>query len=1156
MPATLTRTKLGLLAKHNSDFDTADWTAHADLTLSLSVGMLRIESTSFGPPYWHSVLYDTATVAPRSKSLVQAKFKVYQVSTGAFNACGPAVHCNGGSASADQDCVHTHMSMDRVIGIGEQCNLGEVVDANRSNLDTAQATSDQPRSKSTYYRQAVFADGTDAAGYDFTDDLEFSGTATTLSSGGVGICHQADQQRAEYSDWWACADRYLYVTNLPSGYKAKVRSSGGSVLAEATEVSGVASVDMLKVSFDEAYDLIVTDGSDVVQVTTTPGDGLWGGDEYAWPDGAGNVYWAELSVPHQPPRQGRVYWAELDVPSVESFGPPILALYDGLPCASGSLLGRIPEFVVATVTRDREGRHELRLTAPRSASWVSSLVRGSVLHTRLHNGLVFDWRVVDVTDGMGAGRAPFVEIIGDPVEVDLMDCGPVRTVTSGGLTSYAVAWTNQTPTQIITDIVIPALEDYGITWVEIGDVDPSEELTGSADMVTPAEVMATLEKETGAHFRLRAKGLDGYYLDLVDSLTPNDDVARVRVGVNLVDLARLRSGEDVATVIVVRGSEVGGVRAAIGLAAWRVASITANASLWDVVLEDPDGGDGPVIINDQFVGNGVTGPGSIPDHYLLLPDGSLEEILDSSSPGTFTIGDTHTLAVGDYVYICPDSAGTVLTEVSSPTGLALYGRVCRYYDLDVTGRANLSPNPLANTWTTRPSSMGCQIDGGVSGSTTVDIDFGVPGFVIKAGAIFAYRAAAFGTELHATVASQVTVDDYGEATVTLVQSVTIPDNSCAVIYNIASLPDDWTDRAPGAPHATIFTRRPSTATGSLSATIVSVETDGVLLGGLTPGDAVYAGDKLTFASGEYRHASHDAEADDDGECFVVYSTDLVSTPSVAEAVTIARPSVPFGDNQDAVVQLLSLSTQTQSYAPSVEGPSVRVRAISGLDTLWARAAFRFANHNSGQTLNILEEGDSGELYVPEVAIWNGSSEVAEGAASAFDLDPGEESTVIVSTSYTVAADGNFSVRARGVLADEPDGFSTQDLRADPVTSLLWIELSLSEEEPTETEVASGAAARVLHQAANRTLSARHLWPSIIEITAREMVEFWDLTPAEAKLDLGQSVRLTEPTLGIDEELTVRRITWNLEDPENPRYVLGTAAQDYTERIVRALEELS
>jgi hypothetical protein len=167
-----------------------------------------------------------------------------------------------------------------VLEVGDGVNLG---------TGNGRSTDDQPRAKTTDYWLSLFADGTDYYGYDFLDDAVLSATCV-VAAGGAGFIYQL-QASDTLSDlvkrFYACSDRYLVVTDLPTGWKAKVRNNAGGTLAEATESSGEASVDMLKVKPTEAHDLVVTDGGDVVQATVTPGDGLWGGDEYSCLAGQG-----------------------------------------------------------------------------------------------------------------------------------------------------------------------------------------------------------------------------------------------------------------------------------------------------------------------------------------------------------------------------------------------------------------------------------------------------------------------------------------------------------------------------------------------------------------------------------------------------------------------------------------------------------------------------------------------------------------------------------------------------------------------------------------------------------------------------------------------------------------------------------------------------
>jgi len=725
------------------------------------------------------------------------------------------------------------------------------------------------------------------------------------------------------------------------------------------------------------------------------------------PSRAGRVYWAEMAVPDSPLRRGLVYWAEMGVPNVPALVEPVIAVLDTIPAAGGGSATRVPQYVKATVTRDRRGRHELTLAGPRNASWASGLVRGQAIHTRLHNSEVFDWRINAVKDGVGPRKEPLTVVVGDPIEVDLMDCGPIRSVESGGITSYVVSWEAQTPTQIITDTIIPALVAYGIDWVSIGTVDPTVTLTGSAEMITPGELLAILEGATGAYFRLRPDGLTGYFLDLVDDLSDGAPTARVRAGVNLIDLARSRSGEDIATVVIVRGSDSGRLRIPVGMATWEVDSITVDGSLFRVTLVDPDGGAGPVVIDDQFVGNDLpaSNPKRIPTHYLRYTDATMEEILDTSAPGVFLVADDTGLSVGDLIYISPDNAGTLLTEIHSPTGLGLYNRVVRYYEMDeVEGRDNLSENPLANTWTTQPFNTGCQADGNVSNTDIVHIKNAEPGHVIGAGDLLFKMYGAFTSPTYLEVSVGDTVDAAGDATLTLTAVISgtgIYDLAYMMIYDLTSLPDDWTNEGVGE---ALFARRPANQdTTVLSGTISEVTTGvgvgsdprwGFKLGGLTPGDRIYTGDKITALGVDYS-ALNDSIVDAGGEALIILNK-MGPFWAPATAVTVTRVDPGFQDGQTAVLTYVPSATV---HVPIIQGPSSPVRFIGGDDTLWARAGLHLVNH-SGSALTI-ESGS--DIEPPSIAIWDGASEVASFTPAAFEIADGEEVVLILSTSVLLAA---------------------------------------------------------------------------------------------------------------------------------------------------------
>ncbi|HLT09181.1 MAG TPA: LamG-like jellyroll fold domain-containing protein [Micromonosporaceae bacterium] len=111
--------------------------------------------------------------------------------------------------------------------------------------------------------------------YDHLNDEMVSAALTTHQSGGVGLA-VGSQTGRRYSAFYAMADRYLRVYNLPPGYQVRV----GSAIAVA-DSDGLATVDLLTVPFPQAV-IEVLDAAGVVVSTHTPDDGVWGGDEYLW----------------------------------------------------------------------------------------------------------------------------------------------------------------------------------------------------------------------------------------------------------------------------------------------------------------------------------------------------------------------------------------------------------------------------------------------------------------------------------------------------------------------------------------------------------------------------------------------------------------------------------------------------------------------------------------------------------------------------------------------------------------------------------------------------------------------------------------------------------------------------------------------------------
>lgn len=142
-------------------------------------------------------------------------------------------------------------------------------------------------STGTWYdmQLAVHTDGT-IRGFATSDGglVSVSGTDTTHAANPLtmrlnrGFSNLAGRT-CEFDDalWCACdpAGEYITVTGMSTGYKAKVRDSGASIVAQATESGGIASVDCSLGNATQIVplagwtDIIITDASDVTQKTIT-----------------------------------------------------------------------------------------------------------------------------------------------------------------------------------------------------------------------------------------------------------------------------------------------------------------------------------------------------------------------------------------------------------------------------------------------------------------------------------------------------------------------------------------------------------------------------------------------------------------------------------------------------------------------------------------------------------------------------------------------------------------------------------------------------------------------------------------------------------------------------------------------------------------------
>ncbi len=117
-----------------------------------------------------------------------------------------------------------------------------------------------------------------------------AGTHSVFTGTGRGGVHAGTgtSVSCEWNDYLVCRSKDVIVRDLPAGFKAKIRDSVGDIVAEATELSGVATIDASMVGgaaevvpFAGWTDIIITNSLDVTQATFDTA-GVYPGDEYTF----------------------------------------------------------------------------------------------------------------------------------------------------------------------------------------------------------------------------------------------------------------------------------------------------------------------------------------------------------------------------------------------------------------------------------------------------------------------------------------------------------------------------------------------------------------------------------------------------------------------------------------------------------------------------------------------------------------------------------------------------------------------------------------------------------------------------------------------------------------------------------------------------------
>ena len=279
----LLRTTVGLLAVYiandgDDPFVATDWELQSNTSavqVDGTTGELEFESQGLG-----RMRHSGTGASSRSKRMVQGL--VYSPSSppagNPQNYPGIAGHMETGSGGDDALLIVGVLTND---GGGD----GYAVTEDAAGVQEGTTGGGLPyKAYDIDYRFSIYVNGSSAAtGHDFDQAESQNLTPVVLTSGHAGIIGCCNNDWANYKEWWDTKDRNILCLNLPTGFKLKIRDASQSVLKSATESSGTATLDMIDVDLSDVADIVVTDGSDVLDQIFHPGptsDYIVGGDIY------------------------------------------------------------------------------------------------------------------------------------------------------------------------------------------------------------------------------------------------------------------------------------------------------------------------------------------------------------------------------------------------------------------------------------------------------------------------------------------------------------------------------------------------------------------------------------------------------------------------------------------------------------------------------------------------------------------------------------------------------------------------------------------------------------------------------------------------------------------------------------------------------------
>jgi hypothetical protein len=747
-------------------------------------------------------------------------------------------------------------------------------------------------------------------------------------------------------------------------------------------------------------------------------------------------------------------------------------------------------------------RESLMFAVPATADMRALMTARRVIKLTPPGEYASEWLVSRVVEIVAPGNSPALAVECDPIWAIMGDVGIIEQVFEGGQSFANLGGINGTAANYLATYVIPALQRRNVSWIELGQVDPTLQFDLSWDSQTPLQVLNTVTSITGAEWELeRDEAYSRYLINVVDRIGSSAPVVRVREGLNVLQVDAQRTREKLYTAIRPQGDlETGGEeRANIGFASWRVKSKTSDT----LQLEAHGGGIGPVLEDGQHVGL-----------YLEALGGDLREIVSTTAPDLIELesGGGADFDVGDDAMIVADDDGTLITELTSPSGIAAFGYVQGVIQRKALGYRNWVRNPfMTNGIGSAITGVRCRI------SATGSNSFAVEG--LPAGTTWAPGDFIASNGRLWTVANSGTASGSFTGTVDVVESNTGSTSVAGISVlgknRLSSLPDLY-DESNGS------LMLPFTGNGGL---VITGQLDGaqnfnalnparqtLVIDNMPANTLISAGSSINIPTADAQGLIVEDVTTNSSGAATAKVWGINGNLSNNATFTIYSPPAPIGYTGYIQVRLISKATSTEGTLSQ----TFRLREIPGFTK--ARATIEFGGVGPtawpGPKAELYFDGNLEDSAFAVDELSGSGTRARKGTVRLdFDVDDDEDADIVV----------YFGAGTTGAMRN--------------TTYCSGVQVTLCDDE--NVPIVEGSAATPLFQAGQLALAASRQWPTTYSATVEELASAWDLPSDSPAFNLGAYIHLVASSAGIDALLRVTEVNFDPFDPKVKTVILDT-----------------